>query len=79
MKVPRLPGTTSWDAYLPPRLAWSLSVACLVGVGASLVLQVLNGTALDRLVQPTTPALRHRLPVAPGRIARCPASGAVHQ
>jgi hypothetical protein len=27
------------------RLAWSLAVACVVGVGGSLVLQVLNGTA----------------------------------
>jgi hypothetical protein len=27
------------------RLAWSLCVACAVGVGGSLLLQVLNGTA----------------------------------
>jgi hypothetical protein len=27
------------------RLAWALCVACLVGLGASLLLQVLNGTA----------------------------------
>jgi hypothetical protein len=32
-------------ASMAARLAWSLSVACVVGVGASLVLQVLNGTA----------------------------------
>jgi hypothetical protein len=32
-------------ASMAARLAWSLCVGCLVGVGASLVLQLLNGTA----------------------------------
>jgi uncharacterized membrane protein YeiH len=32
-------------ASMAARLAWSLCVACVVGVGGALVLQVLNGTA----------------------------------